>query len=281
MLDKANLQLTSTRNRFSPLQTAEVSQNKTIGADAAYSKRRAETDFSISSSSKRSLEENLGPINKIGPKNKTDSSSVTTMSLEENIPGPTNCVDTRNKCKSSKKARNQNPTGDIWEQKSLNLDMLFGQRQNEVLKIGIFNAESVRGKETMIKDNIIENDLDMLLTLESWLSENELPSTREILPSSEMYKLHQLPRPNRKNASGGGMLCIYKGNIVIEKISAMDTKVLEIMDLKMTGKNKTVRLVSIYRPPRSKKRIYPVSDFYDDMENVVSYYKTVNFSTGH
>ena len=176
---------------------------------------------------------------------------------------------------SSRNHKNQNPSGDIWDQKSLNLNTLFRSDEKSHLKIGIWNAESVRGKENLTKQYILDNDLDVLIVQESWLEKDELPSTASIIPDSEVYKLHQLPRPNRKNASGGGMLCIYRQNIEIAKIPAIKTKVLEVMDLKLTLKNKNVRIVAVYRPPRSKKRLYPISDFYEDMENLPSHYKSV------
>ena len=176
---------------------------------------------------------------------------------------------------SAKSSKNQNPTGDIWEQSSLNLDTLFEIKTQSKFRIGIWNAESVRHKENQVKKYILDNDLDIFIILESWLYLDELPSTIDILPSIEGYKLHQLPRPDRKNSSGGGMLCIYKHNIDITKIPAMNTKLLEVMDLQLVAKNKTIRIVSVYRPPRSESRRYPITDFYDDMENLVSFYKTV------
>ena len=52
-------------------------------------------------------------------------------------------------------------------------------------------------------------------------------------------------------------------------------KLLETMDLKLESKDRSIRIVPVYRPPSSKKRKYPISNFYDDMENLVSYYKTM------
>ncbi len=48
---------------------------------------------------------------------------------------------------------NQNPTGDIWDRKSLNLNSLFSVSVIEDLEIGIWNAQSqVRDKESLIKN---------------------------------------------------------------------------------------------------------------------------------
>ena len=178
--------------------------------------------------------------------------------------------------KTVKVIRNQNPTGNIWDQKSLYINVLFEQASKQHFTIGVWNATSVREKEELTKEYIIEKDLDIFIILESWLHQDELPSIVDILPSIEGYKLHQLPRPDRQNASGGGMLCIYKHNIKVEKLQSVNMKLLETMDIKLSADNKTIRLVSVYRPPRTKSRVYPVSDFYDDMESLVSFYKTVN-----
>ncbi len=237
---------TTIRNRFHPLQNYEVSQT--------------ETEVSLTE-----------PV-PLG----NDSASSPTLIGHDQKPIATRSYTKRSGRKPPGQTLNMNPTNDIWDQKSLNLDTLFRVDVNENLRLGILNAESARGKENLIKKHILDNDLDILVIQESWLEMNELPSTVEILPCTEMYKLHQLPRPNRKNSSGGGMLCIYKNGIKIDKIPTMTMKLLEVMDLKVNVRNKTFRLVSVYRPPRSQKRSYPIAHFYDDMENLVSHYKTVN-----
>lgn len=210
-------------------------------------------------------------------KNRFDPLQETNVSQE--IP----LMNTRGKKSKSKGAHayDSNPTGDIWDQTSLNLNTLFRvENISQVMKqnnfrIGIWNAQSVRLKENLIKQYILDHDLDIFIILESWLERDELPSTRDVLPSIDSYKLHQLPRPDRTNSSGGGMLCIYKENIKIKKLPTIQMKLLETMDLKLESKDRSIRIVPVYRPPSSKKRKYPISNFYDDMENLVSYYKTM------
>ncbi len=231
---------TSTRNRFEVLQTDEVSES---------------VPPSI-----------LGDINNEPLQNKRDQKSYN---------GYNNKPKKSNSKKKNISQRDPNPTGDIWDQSSLNLDLLFQVKETNRFKIGVWNAESVRQKENLVKKYILDNDLDIFIILESWLHKDELPSTRDILPSIDSYKLHQMPRPNRKNSSGGGMLCIYKQNISIQKVPTISMKLLEVMDLKLSTRDKVIHLVSIYRPPRSETRRYPITDFYDDMENIVSHYKTL------
>ncbi len=63
---------------------------------------------------------------------------------------------TKNNGKSQKKyaksGNDPNPSGDIWDQKSLNLDTLFQSGIGNNFNIGIWNAESVRQKENSIKN---------------------------------------------------------------------------------------------------------------------------------
>ncbi len=252
-------------NRFMPLVQVSNRPDTSVSEDRS---NRNNHSSNLNGIAEGIDDEIIGLSESDSPIRITSSTSNTKRSSRSSNPGTLKKKYTRN-------TRNQNPTGDIWDQKSLNLDTLFSVGVIDDLKIGIWNAESVRQKENLIKDYIIENDLDALIILESWLDKDELPSTESVIPCKEAYKLHQLPRPGRKNASGGGMLCIYKSNIALTQLPSIKPKVLEVMDLKLSVSNKSIRLVSVYRPPKSKKRSYPIADFYDDMENLVSHYKTV------
>ncbi len=267
--DKANARFkttnipTSTSNRYHCLQNWKVSENlppNNLDGNSTPNTLGGKTSVTNNSNLRTNRSE------KSGKTNDTHNSYLRTNRSEK-------------KTHNHKQTRNQNPTGDIWDQKSLNLDFLFRNNLNESLRICIWNAESVRHKENLVKKYILDNDIDVFVVLESWLDQDELPSTNDIIPCKETYRLHQMPRPNRKNSSGGGMLCISKQNIDVAKMTSIKPKLLEIMDLKISYSSKTLRLVSVYRPPRSEVRRYPVADFYDDMEALVSHYKTVSDET--
>ncbi len=229
---------TTTRNRFDILQTIEVS------------------DVNLSEDSDAPMV--MGGSGSLCPSKSTVESNLTKKPRDKKV-----------------KARNPNPTGDIWDQASLNLELLFQERVKNNFKIGVWNAQSVRQKENSVKQHILDNDLDIMIILESWLYKDELPSTRDVLPIIDSYKLHQLPQPDRKSSAGGGMLCIYKESISLNQLPTIKMKVLELMDLKLESKDRVIRIIPVYRPPRSESRKYPVTDFYDDMEKLVSHYKTI------
>ena len=77
-----------------------------------------------------------------------------------------NSLNLRNSKKLKKKGKkftyNPNPTGDIWDQSTFNLDNLFKTKPCEYLRFGVWNAESVRNKETLVRQYITENELDVL-----------------------------------------------------------------------------------------------------------------------
>ncbi len=250
---------------------SSCNNNSFISCRVSFPSVKASTNHSDKCSITTTTRNRFDALNKVSHESLSiDADGGVSRSLHRKDP-----TQTKSKPRN-KSTRDQNPTGDIWDQASLNLDTLFRAKTNDAyLRIGIWNAESVRAKENLAKQYILDNDLDIFIILESWLEKDELPSTVDILPCLTEYKLHQLPRPDRKNASGGGMLCIYKHNIDIKHLSSIKTKILETMDLKLIANNRAIRIVSVYRPPRTEKRKYPIADFYNDMEKLVSHYSTV------
>ena len=175
---------TSTRNRFTPLQSLEVSDNP---SQNKLGEGRLQQRSQVNSKKFR----------------------LTNDTKNESIVGKKTKRELTNANIVSRKPKNSNPTGNIWDQASLNLNTLFQAEKKDNINIGIWNAESVRQKESLIREYILDNDLDVFIILESWLFKDELPYTVNILPNIDGYKLHQMPRLNRKSSSGGGMLCIY------------------------------------------------------------------------
>ncbi len=257
---------TTTSNRFDPLLTIEVSEHDPLDSlDGSMVIDSVPPNDLGGPRSKSRVSDNVLPDVLGGPKS---NSKVSDNAPPNTLGGQ--------KSKRRQRSYNPNPTGDIWDQASLNLDRLFQVKVKSNFRIGIWNAQSVRLKENLIKQYILDHDVDILIILESWLHKDELPYIRDVLPSIDSYRLHQLPRPDRKNSSGGGMLCIYKESIEIHKMPNIKFKVLETMDLKLVARDRSIRIIPVYRPPRSEKRKYPVSDFYDDMDKLVSHYKTTN-----
>ncbi len=81
---------------------------------------------------------------------------------------------------------NQNPTGDIWDWKSLNLNSLFSVSVIEDLEIGIWNAQSrVRNKESLIKNA-------SLITTWIYFWFLNPGSTRNVLTCNQSYKFNSI-----------------------------------------------------------------------------------------
>ena len=73
-------------------------------------------------------------------------------------------------------------------------------------KLGLLNSRSARSNADLVKDHLLDYDLDMLALTETWFKPGELdPLAASAIPPG--YKLHHVPRKNRR---GGGVALFFK-----------------------------------------------------------------------
>ncbi len=78
-----------------------------------------------------------------------------------------------------------------------------------------------------------------------------------------------MPRDDRQ---GGGVMCLYKNELKVEKIKpCFPIKIMEFMDVMLTVWSKKVCLVTIYRPEASQKNKYTMEDFYKEFSKLMSH----------
>jgi hypothetical protein len=58
---------------------------------------------------------------------------------------------------------------------------------NSFIKIGLFNAHSVNNKDTLIKDFVIEENIDLLVICETWLKDNDVSTAW--IDTSQLVKI--------------------------------------------------------------------------------------------
>ncbi len=175
---------------------------------------------------------------------------------------------------SPKKTNKMSKKVDIWDFSSLYLNKLFRLHDETRANFtyALWNARSVREKDITIKSYMLDNDLDFFDITESWLFPDELPYIHDIKPHVS-YTINQRPRPNKTSAKGGSLISISKGNVNLKKVPTIQTKVTEIMEQNLCSNDKEITIVTIYRPP-NEGREYPMSHFWDDLEEILSYYST-------
>jgi len=132
----------------------------------------------------------------------------------------------------------------------------------------ICNAQSARKKIDIINDYKQEHDLDMYLIVESWLLESEEKKIGDLEKNG--YKVLLTPRINR---IGGGVMCLFKKELNIEKIEPPFTiKTMEFMELLLNFRSRKIRFVTIYRPVSTPKNRYTMTSFYKEFAKLMSHY---------
>ncbi len=133
------------------------------------------------------------------------------------------------------------------------------------LNAGLWNAQSLRNKSDMFVDFVTENDLDLAIVTESWLTSNDRVVEGECtLPG---YVFLNIPRPsdNPSGNRGGGIAILFKEQLNIQiRSNQLKTTYFENVTLTDTANN--LNLVVIYRPPPSPTNGFRTTDFLNEFD---------------
>jgi exonuclease III len=120
------------------------------------------------------------------------------------------------------------------------------------LTLGVLNAQSVRQKVNIVRDAIIENDIDILAITETWLTSKTKDELFVKALSISGFKLFSVPR--KGNNGYGGIAILYKANLSVSKTSSMlGGETFEHGEILFRSDSKCLNVVVIYRPPPSRK----------------------------
>ena len=125
-----------------------------------------------------------------------------------------------------------------------------GDRNN--LRIGVCNANSIKGKRAEIQELLNYTQCDIVLT-----SETKLPSASEKKTSKKAYDPAEILPKNYdgsihrpRNLNGGGVMIIVRKGIVCEEVSLKAGKDGEIVCAKISiAKSSPLYVCAYYRPP--------------------------------
>ena len=117
------------------------------------------------------------------------------------------------------------------------------------LRISICNFQSIWNKRNVLKNFIIRNNIDVVLGSETHLTAN--------LNESEFLPDHYLATRKDRSDGYGGVIIIYKDNLLVDEIQHKDT---EMISIKVETFEKPIILTSCYRSPSNKRK--------DDVENL-------------
>lgn len=152
--------------------------------------------------------------------------------------------------------------------KTVNLDL--APSTPSYIDCCLLNTRSVGNKAAVVRDYVIEHDIDVLCITETWLKpgDSDAPKIGELTP--EGFKLPHEPREKKK---GGGVGILHRCNCDVKTKDTKKFISFEHMEVVVKDASCCVRLVVLYRPPPSKGNKLTVNMFYDDfgscMEHLV------------
>ena len=133
------------------------------------------------------------------------------------------------------------------------------------LQLGLWNARSLTNKTHAVTDLVVDNNLDVLVITESWLSGDSnrdghtLADLKSCLPNYDF-----IHRP-RKSSRCGGIFVLYRSTARCTVNTNDDFSSFELLDLTINlTPSSVVRLYCIYRPPPSTSNNFSNSTFLEE-----------------
>ena len=133
------------------------------------------------------------------------------------------------------------------------------------VKLGVINCQSICGKLDFVFDPIKEYQLDIVALTETWWS-SEDSKNKHVIDQCVVhgYTLHHSPRTSGRRGGRVGLLVSNAIKVTFERIhvSPLITS-FELMETVLTICSVSLRLIVIYRMPRSKINGLKTGTFYE------------------
>lgn len=200
------------------------------------------------------------------------------MNIQERIL-PSNCTIDRDLTRQSHipVLINERPNVDVFinqeNTKSINRNNLIDvpitcANGSNSIHFATWNAGSITKKIASICDFVVHNHIDILGLTETWLNGNSCDNQiiAELLDTLKDYVFHHLPRTH---TSGGGIGFLLRKGFNVKPNVVTNFKSFEYIDLNVTSQNSSFRLITLYRPPPSKKNKLSVDMFLRDFSSLL------------
>ena len=139
----------------------------------------------------------------------------------------------------------------------------MASENDNTLKCGVINIQSISNKTIEIRELISERALDILVLTETWLDSNTSSSRiSELTPNTHTF--HHVPRETGVGGGVGILVSKCFVNIKMEKTRNYNT--FEHLEINLKYLNKLYKIVVIYRPPPRTN----FSTFLDEFEELMS-----------
>ena len=114
------------------------------------------------------------------------------------------------------------------------------------LELTVVNIRSIKNKDSILLDHLVESKTDICMVTETWLNEDDNTWLECCDLSKNGYQIHSA---NRKNRRGGGLAIITTTNMKIKLLEKGDKSSFEYAAWKVSMNNSFMTLLAVYHPP--------------------------------
>ena len=139
-------------------------------------------------------------------------------------------------------------------------------RNMKKCKIGLLNARSVRNKSGLIREMIIDEELQILACTETWLKDGDEAIIDEMCPPG--YTFVGQHRPEEKSSRGGGIGFVMRAGRNARSRNH-DYQTFEAVTLFISA-DSVMPITVVYRPPPSSDRANQTKLFLQEIELMLS-----------
>ena len=131
--------------------------------------------------------------------------------------------------------------------------------------LALVNKQSLKNKDTILLDHLIEKKTDICIVTDTWLKENDATW----LECSDISRNgYQIQTHNRNIRKDGGLAIVYRSNLKVSAIKANHTRSMEYAIWKVNTGTVTINIISIYHPPYSDINQSTNAMFLDDLADI-------------
>ena len=129
----------------------------------------------------------------------------------------------------------------------------------------VFNCRSLKKKETILNDFVINENLDCLFLNETWLTQDSRTEIGQLKPTG--FNFAQNPR---SYARGGGVAVLFKKKLNFIQSQFGEFKTFEVISGKFKLQNHALNVYTIYRPPPNQKNGFTTAQFFDEFADFLT-----------
>jgi len=134
------------------------------------------------------------------------------------------------------------------------------------MSFGLLNARSARHKAALIHDVIADHRLEVLALTETWIP-SDAPDAVKLDVAPPGYSVVHRHRGSSADRRGGGVAVIYRDSVKCTPVDVGDYSQFESLAVKVVGRQSSVVVVSVYRPPGELTSTFvdQLSDLFDQL----------------